>query len=60
MGGEGKGKGKGGWVRESDGSESEREEGREGMKAQEGREGRERGNCAPGKLFFPLESRSPD
>jgi len=58
MGGEGKGKGKGGWVRESDGSEGE--EGREGMKAQEGREGRERGNCAPGKLFFPLESRSPD
>jgi len=58
MGGEGKGKGKGGWVRESDGSEGE--EGREGMKAQEGREGREGGNCAPGKLFFPLESRSPD
>jgi len=57
MGGEGKGKGKGGWVRESDGSEGE--EGREGMKAQEGREGREGGNCAPGKLFFPLESRSP-
>ena len=48
-----------GGVGEGKGWEGGRKE-REGRKGQEGREKREGGNCAPGKLFPPLESRSLD